>query len=249
MKCCLSALVCALLWAVPSQAAIDCTSVNYHTISAAASPNVTTPIDTTGANIIFVSVSSQTTLTGDVSDSKTNTWTELTEKGTADADIAIFYSKNPTVGSGHTFTFTFVAGLNGVIAVLACSGADTSSPFDVEQGNTAASGTTVQPNSVAPGSNNEVVVTAATAGGGGSPTWAIDDGGTAGSFAISDSVGNAGANYAHAMAYKVQTTAVAENPTWSLWGSSASAAVIGTFKAAAAGGASSRNGTLTKIGP
>lgn len=239
--------VCALFWAVPSQAAYSCSSSNFHTIAVGASPLTTSAINTTGADIIFVSVSAQVgSLALAITDSKTNlSWTELTEKATADARIVIYYHKNPTVGSGHTFTATIAgAATNPVITVLACSGSNTSSPADQETGATNTS-TSIQPGSITPTTDNQVVVTAVTSGGGGSPTFAIDG---CYSTQITDSTGNAGGNYAHAMAYCIQTTAGATNPTWSTWSSSAGAAVISSFKAAAAGGASPR-GTLIGVAP
>ena len=63
-------------------------------------------IDTTGANLIVVMASYYRTVpASDFTDSKGNTWTALTERILPDIAARIFYCVNPTVGTGHTFSF------------------------------------------------------------------------------------------------------------------------------------------------
>ena len=99
-------------------------------------------IDTTGANLIVLAVSyygglGNTLIAGEVSDSKGNTWTALTNRGSNNAgNVRLFYCSNPTVGSGHTFTASDSGGGGTYpsLFAIALSGAKTSSPFDLENG-------------------------------------------------------------------------------------------------------------------
>lgn len=185
----------------------------------------TSSIDTTGATLLIVGSVSGNSVSGSISDSKGNTWTPLTEYGSTGRS-RLFYCVNPSVGSGHTFTNTATAG-NPSIFVLALSGTATSSPFDVENGVSAdTTGLTYQPGSVTPSQNNEVVVT--LVGGRNSNPNTIDSG-----FTITDQVTTAARG---SLAYLVQTTASAVNPTWTASGigSNLNHPVIASFKAPAA---------------
>ena len=189
----------------------------------------TSGIDTTGATLIVLAVNAfaDPAGSGTLSDSKGNTWTGLTTYNSFSAlFIRLYYCASPTVGSGHTFTWAST-GQNPGICVQAYSGAATSSPLDQQSG---ASGDN-QPGSVTPSENNEVLVTALTIFG---SVSSVDSG-----FTISDSfVGTAFATDM-GIAYKIQTTAGAENVTWNGGaGESTSACNIATFKAAAAAGGS-----------
>jgi len=178
-------------------------------------------IDTTGATLLVV-----VTSTGNFSgDSKGNTYTKLTARtGTFGSETSIWYAENPTVGSGHTFTVTGVTGL----VAAAFSGAEVSSVFDQENGT--ASGSPAQPGSITPGDDNELIITGL---GGGS----VGDGSADSGFSLVADVGTTGGvNFSAGMAYKVQTTAAAVNPTWTwseVYGSAG--LVIASFKAAAGG--------------
>lgn len=183
-------------------------------------------IDTTGANLIVISVGG---VGGVVSDSNTNAWTALTVHG----NNKLYYCYNPVVGAGHTFASNAASSFS-CIAVAAFSGA-ASSPLDQQNGNTGGSGTTsLATQSVTPGDDNQLLVM-------GLGDFAPNGGSTAisvGTLLQSANI-NGGVSYGNAIAYEIQTTATTRNPSWSwLTGTGGStAAAIGTFKAAAAGGA------------
>lgn len=187
----------------------------------------TAAINTTGANLIVVTAvfyapGGSLTLT----DSKGNTWTALTRRDSGSGvGSTLYYCFNPTVGSGHTFTGTNNYPLLGV---LSFSGADTS-PFDVEAGTTG-SGSTIQPGSVTPSTANNIIVSGVGAGMT-SGAISID-----GSFTEPNAEA-VGAAFQVSCAYLIQTSATAQNPTWTIpsggYGSSAGNAV---FKATGGGG-------------
>lgn len=198
-----------------------------HAIAGASSAPTTSAINTTGANLLVVSVSQfQGVTVGTLTDSKSNTWTALTAKlGASEAYNRIFYCASPTVGSGHTFTWDNGGSIFGALAVQAWSGANVA-PFDVQNGAVAGTGTTIQPGSVTPNQNNSLVVTSVDPiFAGGSSGYAIDGG-----FTISDSIASQSGIEGLAMAYLVQTSAAAANPNWSWTGAAESAATIAVFK-------------------
>lgn len=115
-------------------------------------------LDTTGATLLVAVVTYTGTVTG-MSDSKGNTWTGLTAYANSGVTSRIYYvnSNTPTVGTGHTFTYTASGGAN-VINVMAFSGT-AANPFDVENGNNSASAATIQPGSVTPSKDDNIVIT------------------------------------------------------------------------------------------
>lgn len=193
----------------------------------------TDAIDTSGSNLIVIGVGwyGGTTANVTVSDSKSNTWSGLTAAvHAANIRSRLFYSFTPTVGSGHTFTSSGSSTFAPVF-VLALSGS-VASPFDQENGATSSGGGNNQPGSVTPSEDNELLVTA---------NACLED--------IADMVINSGftsigwfddvaTSVGVGMAYKIQTSAGAENPTWSWTNNADSAGVIATFKAAGGGGGS-----------
>lgn len=180
-------------------------------------------INTTGADFLVAVISGA--IGPAISDSKGNTWHELTMQiGSFSSETSIWYAYNPTVGSGHTFT---ASGEFPGMCVAAFSGRLTSGdPFDVENG--AVEGPSPrQAGSVTPSQDGELLI----AGLGGTPSpISIDSG-----FTIAESMNlTGGVNYGCVLAYLEQGTAGALNPSWTFSGSGA--AVIATFKAAAGGG-------------
>ena len=169
----------------------------------------TTGIDTTGANGLFVVLTYKKSAGANISDSKGNTFTILTkyEEPSADGAVVTYYVQNPTVGAGHTFTTTSqFCGVN-VLAVSGCRTATT--PLDQETGFTTglAGGGTIQPGSLTPNVDGCIVLTGvnqqAAAGAPTVPTGYV----TIGTYAI-------GLSFPGGAAYKIQTTAGAENPSW-----------------------------------
>lgn len=182
-------------------------------------------IDTTGANLIVLHVSSADANT--VTDSKSNTWTALTSKTSGSGNIGrLYYCVNPTVGSGHTFSVTSIV---PTISVLAFSGVKTSSPFDVENGSSCDSTGSCATGSITPSEDNELVVTGMSMGGAEFTDYVADSGFT--NLTYVPVVG--GAHFGGGFAYKIQTTAVAVNPTWSGTSPAWFAVTIASFKAAA----------------
>jgi hypothetical protein len=197
-------------------------SLKSHTAAAAANSPVTSAIDTSGANLIVVVVSQFSgAAIGTLSDSKSNTWTPLTAQTSTNAYTQTFYAASPTVGAGHTFTFTG-SGIFGAIAVQAWSNAN-AVPFNVQNGAVVTS-TSLATGSVTPGQNNSLLVAALSSADTG--VYAIDSG-----FTISDQIADVGGvNLGIGMASLVQGSAAAVNATWS-WATTANAAVaISAFK-------------------
>jgi hypothetical protein len=189
-------------------------------------------IDTTGMNLIVAAI--QTAGTMNFSDSKSNTWTALTQRTEPVLSWAtrLYYCSNPTVGTGHTFSTTSA---NVSMYVASWSGGHASSQFGAESGSNAA-----QPGNMIPSEDNCLFVTSAI-------NLFADDYAIDSSFTIIYENGDneaAASVVGGGMAYKIQTTAGAENPTWSNpggggWPSYGDS--MAYFKAAAAGGAGPTN--------
>lgn len=189
-------------------------------------------IDTTGANLLVLCVASYDAEANPViSDSKSNTWTPRTgyENNDGGPLVKIHYAENPaSVGAGHTFTVTGALRFASV-GVLAFSGAVTSSVYDGENGNAPGSVATIQPGSVTPSQDNDLLVCMV-----GSDTSITE---TINSSFIKELDVNlvGGAHYGLAVAYKIQTSAGAENPTWTLGATVKAASAMAAFKAAGGG--------------
>jgi len=200
------ALILALLLAI----ALPAWSIPAFVVSATCGGTngcTTSGANTTGATLIVASVtnfsaSAPTTPT----DSKGNTWTPLTDRvsGTT-LHNRLFYTVPTSVGSGHTFTDTDTGDFPGM-TVLAFSGTAASSPFDVQNGGTTTSGTTLASGSITPSLNNDS------------------------SFAtpIGINEGTTGGNEGNYMSYLIQNPAAAVNPTWTC--TAPRAASIASFK-------------------
>lgn len=211
--------------------------------AAAASTNdnsaTTSGVDTTGANFLIIASADFVTRATE-SDSKGNTYTDLTAQNVSGSrGTQLHYSENPTVGSAHTATASATTSYPAV-ALGAFSGWATSSSFDQQNGATfTGSDNNISTGSVTPSEANEVVIAAVTHSSSGAtiPSGYTQIGQAS---ASANSVGLA-------LAYQIQTTATATNPNWVIdTNSSNLAAVIATFKAAAAGGA--RATFLTLLG-
>jgi len=189
--------------------------------SVPANGGTTDPVDTTGANLLVVSVGCFGGATVSVSDSKANTWFALTKHTGSQADHRIYYAKNATVGTGHTFTVTASGGYPGVV-VYAFSGADPTAPFDTENGaGTSSSSGPLSTGSITPSGDGAYIVSGLQYGNGSNTSITVTTALTS-NVLITD---------ACATAYTVQATAAAINPAWSWSGSTQGAAVsIAAFK-------------------
>lgn len=169
---------------------------------------VTAAVDTTGANLLVAAVGHLNGNTPSVVDSKGNTWTAgpTYQAGAGNGRVALFYCLNPaSVGSGHSWMITGSESYtNAVVGAFSGVGA-----FDDENGAGQASATTQQPGSLTPANDNSLLVTALQfVDTGGAGDASINSG-----FTLAGSNSH-GTNFAVALAYKIQTTAGAENPTW-----------------------------------
>ena len=191
--------------------------------------STTATFDSTGADLIVVSVGWYNG-SFTVSDNKTgNTYTALTsETGATDVNVQLYYCVPVDVGTGHTVT---VSGTDTYSALnaQAFSGAS-ATPFDLESaGGFANSATSVQPGSATPSENDCLLVTGVGFNNSYS-SLSVDS-----SFVnIEETTYAASWHSGISMAHKIQTTAGAENPTWSWTTSRNSGAVLASFKALSA---------------
>jgi hypothetical protein len=184
---------------------------NAKASAATNNPATTTGADTTGANLLVVVAvtygSSAASGSATVTDSKSNTWTSLTDYTNGNSHIAIWYAKNATVGASHTFTLTpHISGGYPTIFASWWSGANTTAPQDQANGAASATGTTLQPGSITPGTNNQLVITGISDNDNGNKTVSAG-------FTRQD-INQNNSFECGAWAYQIQTTATAVNPTW-----------------------------------
>lgn len=144
-----------------------------------------------------------------VSDSKGNTWTALTPY-VYWTGIRIWYCLNPTsVGSSHTATVVDGAGYDSL--ALMAFGGESAIAFDVENGfGKTTDGTTIQPGSVTPSVDNCLLVTGVTFTN--YPSYTAPT--VNSSFTRSGHIHQTSGGGSIGVGYKIQTTAGAENPTW-----------------------------------
>jgi hypothetical protein len=193
-------------------------------------------IDSTGADTLFAAV---VRLTGDsvtLTDAKSNSYgapvrTQADTGGGGLVSIDFYRTATPaTVGTGHTFSLS--GGTFAAVGAVAWAGGATSSIDDQE--NSAGGGggaTTLAAGSITPGFPNTLVLAAIVCSDGADPS-SINGG-----FTIAVHLAAGGANFGVGIAYLVQTTATAANPTWTLTsGATYAAATIANFKPSAGGG-------------
>lgn len=164
---------------------------------------VTSAIDTSGATLLTAVVSNISSDSTTLTDSKGNTWVPLTRiSAGGGSSIQIYYCASPIVGSGHTLTGTPAGSAYASIAFESWSGSH-ATPFDVENGNNV-SGT---PGSVTPSVDNCLVVQAVSHQ---SASSSIT-----GTYTVVDNQAIVGGTaYGISVAYLIETTATATNPTW-----------------------------------
>lgn len=193
----------------------------------------TSAINTTGATLLIAGISMVGNVNSETpTDSKGNTWHRINvETNGSSGYTTIWYAYDHggsplSVGSGETVT----GGANTYgITVEAFSGTQTTfDPLDAQNGAASVSGATGQAGSITPALNNELVVAYNGSDiGGTANTYTIGSG-----LTITDQLGFSSAvTYGQGLAYIVQTTAGAVNPTWSSSGSFTSGMVIASFKA------------------
>ena len=185
--------------------------------------NTSSALNTTGASLLVICVTDKFSWSN-LADSKGNTWTPLTAwTGTAPG-LQLYYAANPTVGSGHTFSFDGWSRC----AVQAFSGVTTTSPFDQQNGGSGGA-SDGRPGSITPTQGNELVVCGVSVQGGSGLPY------IGGGFSATAQVADAGGvPHGIGLAYRIQNTAVATNPAWAT-GSAVLSVGIASFKAAAGG--------------
>jgi hypothetical protein len=176
----------------------------------------TSAINTTGANLIVLSVAYFATLST-VSDSKGNPWTPLTERTTGStAKHRLYYALAPAVGPGHTFTVSGASIFAGMV-VLAFT--DTFVPiFESQNGAAGSTGTSVATGSLTPTTNGSLIISGVSLA---TVPQAISVNSALTAVTVA---GAAGTALNGGQGYLVQGTAAAINPTWS-WTTSAENAV------------------------
>jgi hypothetical protein len=200
---------------------------------AATSGTPSTASDLTGADTIFRTVSYLTGSVPTLTDDQTNTWTLVGTPPSAGGLVsnALWRSATPaSVSATQTFTVT-----HGGAFLAQCwvgfPGGATSSIDDQTSSNATTGQATIAPGSITPSVPNTIVITSAMSSDG--QTLASIDGG----FTIADDVAASGSNFGAALAFLVQTSATAANPTWSLSGAATyQAANIGNFETTGGGG-------------
>ncbi len=176
-----------------------------------------------GATLIVVALSYAPSSTPVLSDPpQNNPWTPLPEcnLGTG-AAIRLYYKARPTTNAAHTMTVNG-SGITSGIAIACFTG---DFPGATDQATSAIANTTsLATGSVTPTQDNELIVTGLVKDHNETPS-------INGGFAIAG-IGAyvPGSNYMAAIAYLIQTTATAANPSWS-WATNANGgAPIQTFK-------------------
>ena len=201
------------------------TSVATVSATPGANGGTTAAIDTSGANLIVISVGFYSAGTGlTVSDSKGNTWIPLTLRPTSSGNQRFFYAKAASVGTGHTFTVSGTS-IYPSIQVRAFAGAATN-PFDAESGATN-SGSSLATGSTTPSQPGALVVSALCTDS--SATVSV-----APTMTVTQNPFGSGVAFGGALGYVVQTTAAAINPTWTIPGGATNAAAVASFLATAA---------------
>jgi len=186
------------------------------------SPQTTSAIDTTGVDLLVVSISDYVgfgnpTLT----DSKSNTWILAKSKSGTVSNLFIYYCHNPVVGSGHTFTATGSGATS--MNVMGFSGS-ASSPLD-QTNSATVSGGSLATGSITPSQSNELII-AVAAPTDGTSTYSVNSGFTT-TYNIN---AGTGVNEGLISSYLIQTTATAVNPTFSWSGTGDASAAIVSFK-------------------
>jgi hypothetical protein len=158
---------------------------------------------------------------------------------------AIYYLRGGVYGASYTVSFTPNGGGSSLATIdVSCwTGSATSSLIDQYSGAVATSGTTVQPGSITPTvAGALVIVGSLESSNAGAQT--IDSG-----YTITDATAGLSSNYYGGLqAYKIQTSAVATNPTVTSAASAGSMAIIQAFAPAGASPPTATNHSLGLLG-
>lgn len=171
----------------------------------------TDPINTTGADLLIIGGAYHNPAGAPTeSDSESNGYTDLTASAGGNGSARMHYKTNPVTDAAHTATYALSGSYNSILFAAFSNVLDAAPEAETGAGN--ASATTIQPGSITPSEDNCVLITVCEyVAASGVPT--INSG-----FTVIGYINHA-SNYSVAMAMKVQTTAGAENPTWTAPGS------------------------------
>jgi hypothetical protein len=212
-----------ILWTIPAHASCPMPLGNGWTCkislgqgSTDSNGFTTTGIDTSGATLIKLFVSTNSVYTGGcagIIDSKSNTLTGTppttqTSTGGNGMRLVTCYVKNPTVGTGHTWALTCTT-CYPTFLVMALSGADTTAPFDQENGTFNNATASLATGSVTPSQGSSLFVAGLSLFGN-TTTPSLDS-----SFTSIEHVAVAGgAHFAGDMWALTQASTAAVAPTW-----------------------------------
>ncbi len=190
-----------------------------------------TPIDTTLADFIIIAVSPISFVTGPpvIVDTYGNTWFPLTQSPGGFDSVQLFYAKSIIGGVGHVFTST-LSGAYQAICVAAFSGANLTVPYSSDHHTNESSNASSMPAGnipIIPPQDNCLVVVGMGDWNNSSLVPTIDLGYTV----LERQPYNPAACIGCTLAYRIQTLATIENPTWTLTPSSPTASSsIACFK-------------------
>jgi hypothetical protein len=197
-------------------------SASASSVDAAVAVTTSDLINTTGADLLIILVSNYAAgALATPADSKSNTWTALTTAANSISRAKLYYSKPTTVGASHSVSVT--ADYSSIY-FAAFSGSHVT-PFDVEATGSGNSATASAGSGITPSQGQELIIAGVSVHN--NSIASINS-----SFSILESKAPVGGlAFAGALAYKIQTTAVAEDPDWTISGGSDDwAATIASFK-------------------
>ena len=200
--------------------------------------NQTGNINTTGATLIVISVATDANTGFTLSDSASNTWTKVASYGPSIASysnefITFFYCISPTTSATHNFTVTGTYSAGSAAIFVQAYNASGTITLDQNTGSAyTSSQSSIAPGSITPSTPNQLVISAMRYDGGGHYSPFCGSG-----FTVTDSLtDDYDYQYGGGMAYLLQGSAAAVNPSWT-WsnGNTSGSAWVGSFKLVAAG--------------
>lgn len=170
----------------------------------------TSPIDTTGARLLILTVSTYEGSNTSVSDNQNNGWVEGAAwyTGTQGPRTEIYYCMTPVTSTAHTFTLSSVYGY-GNLFVYSFDGPSWIT-FDQSKGaGTSTAATTLQVPALTPSAANSLLLSSISTGS--YDQMAVDSG-----FIAQTVLGIAATRYGGGAAYLLKGAAAAISPTWTI---------------------------------
>jgi hypothetical protein len=184
-------------------------------------------INTTGANLLVVSVAYFATIT--VSDNRGNTFVPLTERvGSGGVKHRLYYVRNPAVGTPHIVTIAGTGIYTSAIVQAWTDPAGAPTLGSQTGAGSVSAGTSLVVGSVTPSADGALVITGLAVGGY-PQTLSVNAG-----LTPITAAGAPGSALYSGVGYTVQSTAAPVSPTWSWTASADSGASLAVFLSAAA---------------